>query len=333
MNEITNDAGRDLATAQIAGFWGRIGAFVLDLLLLGALGWGLGLFFADDFARMGGWGRVIGFAIASIYFGVMNSRLGVGQTLGKRALNLRVSSTDGALLSPSRSFARTAVLNIPFFLNGAPFNADVLLSWLVYPLSLAVLGLGLSIVYLYVFNRKTRQSLHDLIVGSTVVKGASPKGAALAVTPWRGHSVVVAIILVCAGLLPAFTGRLAKTEPFASLLPVQKALAAEPGITSASIDAQTALFKSSRDESRPRKYVVVRVTTADKNVDQDATANRLAAIVLAKYPSALSQDVITVSIAHGYDIGIAYDWWNKDYTFSPSQWQQRLDAGRGVTPR
>ncbi|MDL2425325.1 hypothetical protein M2C68_22520, partial [Pseudomonas sp. BAgro211] len=76
---------------------------------------------------------------------------------------------DGSLLSLPQSLLRYSVLGIPFFLNGAPFDETVLLSPMRYGLSLLIFGGMFSILYLYVFNRHGRRSLHDLAVGSSVV--------------------------------------------------------------------------------------------------------------------------------------------------------------------
>jgi len=64
-------------------------------------------------------------------------------------------------------------------------------------------GFSISTVYLYVFNRRTRQSLHDLVAGSIVVKAAEPARKVSVVT-WRGHYVATAIILVAATTVPNF---------------------------------------------------------------------------------------------------------------------------------
>jgi hypothetical protein len=42
--------------------------------------------FFQQFVELGGWGRAIGFPIAAIYFVILNSRIGGGQTIGKRIL-------------------------------------------------------------------------------------------------------------------------------------------------------------------------------------------------------------------------------------------------------
>ncbi|MEN6328225.1 MAG: RDD family protein [Syntrophomonas sp.] len=45
---------------QIAGFWKRILALVLDSILIGVIGMGLGALFYDQLAAMGNWARLIG---------------------------------------------------------------------------------------------------------------------------------------------------------------------------------------------------------------------------------------------------------------------------------
>jgi uncharacterized RDD family membrane protein YckC len=78
----------------ISGFWRRIGAFFIDSFVLGLFGLSLGIFFETFFVEIGIWGRLIGFSIALMYFGVMNSAISNGQTLGKRVLKLRVVNSD-----------------------------------------------------------------------------------------------------------------------------------------------------------------------------------------------------------------------------------------------
>jgi len=74
----------------ISGFWGRLLAIVLDGFVLGIVGFVSGLFFFDFYARLGGWGRLIGFGADSMYFGILNSGIGKGQTIGKRIMKIEV---------------------------------------------------------------------------------------------------------------------------------------------------------------------------------------------------------------------------------------------------
>jgi uncharacterized RDD family membrane protein YckC len=90
----------------ICGFWRRIGALFIDSLVLGILGSVIGLFLEDTFVQLGGWGRLIGFAVSITYFGVMNSSLSNGQTIGKKILNIRVVDSSNSTISLPKSFVR-----------------------------------------------------------------------------------------------------------------------------------------------------------------------------------------------------------------------------------
>src|SRR6202008_43320 len=105
---------------------------------------------------------LLGFGIAALYFVPLNGPLGRGQTVGKKALGIRVVSKGGAPLGLAKSFVRSLVLMAPYFLNGAPIPLSVVDIGGGILFSEAIFGLGLSILYLIAFNARTRQSLHDL---------------------------------------------------------------------------------------------------------------------------------------------------------------------------
>ena len=206
----------------ICGFWRRIGALFVDTLILGVFGYILGLFLEDIFVQLDSWGRLIGFSVSITYFGVMNSSISNGQTIGKKVLNIKVVDASNATISLPKSFLRYSFLAIPFSLNGLQITNESFNSALMYPLSLIVFGGFLSITYLYVFNRVTRQSLHDIVVGTFVVNTDSPFEKSPPV--WKPHIVVVFGFFIAAVFVPAFTSGLAKSEPFKGLLSTQEAI-------------------------------------------------------------------------------------------------------------
>ena len=106
-------------TNIISGFWRRFFAFFLDSLLLGLTGLFVGIFFFKFFASLGAWGRLFGFVVASMYFGICNSAVLNGQTLGKKILKIKVVDRKGNGISLLRSFSRFMILGPPYFLNGA----------------------------------------------------------------------------------------------------------------------------------------------------------------------------------------------------------------------
>ena len=107
---------------SIAGFWRRFLGVFVDSLVLGVFGCLLGFFFFDAFVQIGAWGRLIGFCIALIYFGFLNSHLCGGQTIGKRVARTKVVRREGTGLTLSRSTIRYLILGAPFFLEFPHFG-------------------------------------------------------------------------------------------------------------------------------------------------------------------------------------------------------------------
>jgi uncharacterized RDD family membrane protein YckC len=297
-----------------AGAWRRIGAFVIDGFLLGLLAICTGYFFFDSLVHLGAWGRLLGFVVALAYFGTLNSRVGNGQTLGKRILNIKVVGADGRALPPHKTALRFAVMGTPWFLNGAWFSAGVLMSPLIYPLAMAVFGLGFAIVYLFLFNRPTRRSLHDLAVDSYVVPSEST--SAIAASPIRRvHAVVAAVLLAIAGAVPVFTTRLAEREPFAALLEVYRVVNAEPGVIYAQVNR--GWLSNSGGETT---YLHVATYLDEPRVDDAAMAARVARRSIQADPSAMKLDLVQVTLLYGYDIGLASAQRSHAFAQSPAEW-------------
>jgi uncharacterized RDD family membrane protein YckC len=104
-------------TRVIGGFWRRLAAYALDSFILLLVGFVLSLFLRHIFMQMGAWGLLMGLTIAGLYFGLMNSAIGRGQTLGKRVFKLEVIDREGRHLSPGRSVLRYLIFAFPFYLN------------------------------------------------------------------------------------------------------------------------------------------------------------------------------------------------------------------------
>lgn len=320
MSEKSEESTANLPQRSVGGFWRRLVALVIDSLIVGILGFILGLLFFDYLVRAGAWGRLIGFGIALLYFGLLNSALfGGGQTLGKRLTKIRVVSRSGEPLPLGRSLARFVVLGVPFFLNGAPVPAHLLMSGLGSLVSVAVFGFGLAIVYLYVFNRNSRQSLHDLVVGSYVVHQDSEAPDVKTAT-WKGHYAVVASILAVAALAPVVMGQLADRASFAELRAVQEAIQAAPEVRYASVQIGRTTTATVGNRPSTITYIASRAVLSDKTDDYEGLARRVARIIFERYPAALSKDIVGVTLSYGYDIGISSSWHNRNFNYPPAHW-------------
>jgi uncharacterized RDD family membrane protein YckC len=317
----------------ISGFWRRVGAFLIDTIVLGLVGQGLGLFLEGFFVEIGAWGRLIGFVIALVYFGVMNSAVANGQTLGKKALKLRVVNTDNRPISLLRSFGRYCVIGIPFFLNGAQFPNEAMSSFWPYILTPVVLGGVASIIYLYVFNRVTRQSLHDLLFGTYVVNaGIEMKNVGYL---WRPHLIVVGLFFVAAAIAPVFTSDLIHQESFADLMASREALMKNPTVSNAAIYYGKNTVTTAKTGTKETTYLSSDVFLKSNLTSNKQLARELAEILANNYRQALAKDIIQINLIYGYDIGIASKWNKYPHRFSPNEFrgntQTPIMSGRSPT--
>jgi uncharacterized RDD family membrane protein YckC len=178
----------------LAATWRRWLAFFIDWIILSLAGTLAGTLFFAPLAQMGVWTRVLGFAIATIYFGVSDSGWAGAASPGKKLLSLRVVDQLGHAIGIGRSLLRAALVCAPLMLNGTYFTRD--------QGGMALYGLlgGWSVASIYVlaFNQRTKQGLHDLATRTFVMRGISDT-APLATRPfWRPHLVVAALFLVVA---------------------------------------------------------------------------------------------------------------------------------------
>jgi len=301
----------------IAGFWRRVGALFIDSMLLGAVGWIIGAIFFEPLARMGDWARIIGFVIALAYFGIGNSRLAGGQTLAKRWLGLRVVDVQGHTLSLPRSLLRYVVLGVPFFANGLTLSPQLLLSSVFgYLLSLVVFGGMLSIIYLYIFNRGTRQSLHDLTVGSYVVHVQTGEQVMPFPLIWRGHLAVVAVLALLALSAPLIASRFAQSKTFAGMLPLYQTLSTQQHVVSAQV------FRGTMYRNGETTHALQAALQLDAPLTEDREMAKHIAQLMAKGdPDIANEDSIDVTLIHGFNMGIASGWRKHGYTFKPDELQ------------
>lgn len=190
---IERQTGISRIKRSISGFWRRIIAFLVDCIILSTFGTGLMLLFDSIFMQMGGSGSLVVFFVFVFYFGLLNSSIGGGQTLGKKLLEIRVVNVRGKNITLIRAMVRAAILGIFFCLSAIHFllvSDDIILIN-----SLLYIVIGAGIIYFYLFNYSTRQSLHDLISGSFVVEAAATD-IAIRLTVQRKHYLIYSLLTV-----------------------------------------------------------------------------------------------------------------------------------------
>ncbi len=317
--------------APFSGFWHRVAAFVVDAFVLGFIGYALGLAFFDTFVRLGPWGRCVGFFVALAYFVPQECGRGGGQSLGKRLLRIRVVDAAGQPLSVARGGVRFVVFGVPYFLNGAALPMNV--ATFAGGAPVAVLGFGgvLALGYLLVFNRRTRQSLHDLAVGAFVVRVQASPGARLApglARTWGGHVAIVGVLALLAGAAPLLFPQLMRVPLRADLQALDLRLAAQPELRSVNVFT-LATRRYGHDIEGVRHELLIQATIVTPLTDNVPLSTRLAGMALASYPGAAREDAISVRLARGFDIGIASSWTVDELALRPEQWADRVAAGVG----
>jgi uncharacterized RDD family membrane protein YckC len=129
------------------GFWPRVGAHVLDQLILAAAGY---LIFGaaptnittlPEIIQQMGSRMGYSFLISTLYYVGMNGHFGA--TLGKMVVGARIVNLDGSKIGYGKAFLRM----LASFLS----------------------GILLCIGYLMVAFREDKRALHDLIVGTRVI--------------------------------------------------------------------------------------------------------------------------------------------------------------------
>ena len=147
-------------------FWKRIFAYLIDMIILGIPSILICFLFFEPISSLGNWARIIGFSIFVLYFGLSNSKLCKGQTLGKKIFKIKVIGYNGEYLSVQKSLLRAAILSPVVILNGISISV---VSPLLYIVGSIWGILFLSNILLLIFNTPARQIIHDLILKSYVV--------------------------------------------------------------------------------------------------------------------------------------------------------------------
>ena len=307
---------------QIASFWRRTGAAAVDALLLGAIGACLGLLWFDSLAALGRMGRFVGGAIALAYFGTLNSRIGEGQTLGKRLLKIRVTDAHGAVISLSRSACRATIFLLPFALNGTTVPTGEYEQLAGIALSILIVGVGVATAYLYCCNGRTRQSVHDLVVGTFVRDAES--ASEIHKQMWKPH------LAIASGLGVVVLGVVGM--PYTSDQPEfsQQLVGARRLLQSAVPDAHVSMWRGrtkmmtgvARQNSGRLMQVNVEMRVKPENFERLADD---IAMAMFRSPDGVGDvEQVLIVVSYGYDIMIAHARTTKAFAHSSEEWLKRL---------
>jgi uncharacterized RDD family membrane protein YckC len=313
----------------IAGFWQRFAAWLVDILLLGLAGQIIGWTLSVIWFQIGPYGRLVGLPFIICYFGLMNSRIGNGQTIGKRCVKIAVRDRNNQPISLGRSLLRISILAIPMALNGwqLPFFQSVVLQWLV---AVIVFGVGSAIFYTMIFNRRARQGLHDLACGTYVVRlmGGKPPIESFPKTA-RVHLMVSGALIVLAMIGTAIAGLVGQSFvaniPLAPIYVLYQTLQTDSRFFTVSVHDNT--LYSSQGKTSHILQIQVWYKGVPSNEERARVINDIARVTLANTENISRYDLLRIDVTSAFDLGFATGHISIGDGQPIEVWQQRVMTG------
>jgi uncharacterized RDD family membrane protein YckC len=287
-------------TRYFAGFWRRLFAFWIDIVLITIPAVILRYVFHNIRSPSGGWAAVIEFVMALSYFAILGSSIGKGQTFGQRWTGIEVVDVQGNYLSIGKSALRYSIFLVPLI-----SDEIVLPGYLAWPLGMA----ELAIFYLYLFNTGTRQTLHDLATRSFVVE-APGFGTVDEHRPWFGHWVILGAL----GILGVATVPLLnRLHPNPELTAVRRDLLSSGNFPDVDLTFSTA--------SGGKSGLLVTVSCKGRPVDFEKAGTEIVAIVEKADPSLAKRDFISVDFEEGCVANFSSA---QRVSHSPQRWEEMM---------
>ena len=260
------------------------------------------------------------------YFAYFNSKPGKGQTLGKRLMKIRVLSTDGELVSTSKSILRAAVLAVPFVVSGLNYSPSMLYRVpVVSLLNLLFYGILGALIYLVLFNGPTRRSLHDLITGTMVVRAGEtmpmglPSLGSLHRNVLIGWAVVLAILPFAWFFMAGSRGNIEKLVKRNK--EITQTINREKSLWGARVSINKVNPLAGNGGGMTIKVLVN--FTGPGNL-QEGAMDRTAATLFKKFPDSRQADLVTVTVVRGYNLGFCFSRTTKSMTMRPDEWLSRI---------
>lgn len=287
----------------------RLLALIVDTIIISLIGFATSFLFEDFYVSLGNLGPLVGLIFVVLYFSIFQSEIGKGQSIGKRAIEAKVTDIYGNLLTFKQAFLRATILFIPFYLDSV-----FLISEVGFYFSLLLNLAGLAIIYFMLINI-SRRGLHDILMKTTVVnadiseitideENDKSKKKTIGITVLTGVLVVTSVFFN--SFYNGFTDlREARTE-------IEK-IEEVSYVNGLSITNSTRIIN---DESPFNlSLILVSVKVNDESyLDFEEYSNDLSdqiySVVQQEVPEANDVDEVNVTLTYGYDIGI----WNHKRT-------------------
>ena len=205
-------------------------------------------------------------------------------------------------------------------------------------LAVVVFGVGGSTLYLLIFNRRTRQGLHDLSVGCYVIKagGTGPvKTEPIWDTHWRVLRWFLTLLVILAISAIVMRNKLEKPGSVFQSEEDIRLLQQMGGVQMARVRYLKPLrLNAAVGESSlaHKKTLIVTVWWTGERTGREGFADNVARLILQNDPMVKDQDALWIVVARGYYLGIASGGESRTFAHTPAEWRERLLGSSTVPP-
>lgn len=306
----------EMATVKLATRKQRFFACLIDIIIIALFGKLLGFTFKDFFIQLGNFGTIIGFIVVLFYFGLCNSRIFNGQTVGKKILHIHVVNRNSEALSVPKGFLRALCFAIFILMNGASFSSS---DALIIILNIILFSIPVLEIYFIIVNQNSKQALHDLFTDSFVV---STKSEGYIDRSNKKSSLYAAAIFPVL-IFVAITGlnTLVKNTAIEDMTKTINTIYKELPVSSVSMYRNTTT-KSTIEGTSKTKSIEVTAVMYNKNNDENMLATKIAEIIFDSKFTFEKDEILSITFVYGYDIGIAKNFEFKVFTDSVEQWKK-----------
>ncbi len=295
----------------------RFVAFIIDLIIIGIVGKVSALLLEDFYVSLGGLGKLIGALVVLLYFGICDSKIMLGQSVGKKLAKICVVNEKSASISLLRSLARSSWLAVWILLNGVSFSSSKAIP-LVILCGVILFSIILLEIYFFIANKKTRQSLHDLIAGSYVVTTRS--SGEISFTNSK-------TVLRCSAIIPVFMliaisgfNIVLKNTYMKDMLGIVDVVQRDLPLHATSVNRTSQETKSGGIVTRTN-FICVSTFKNSRDDDDASLAAKIAESVISSGFEFKDNESLVVVIQTGYNIGIASKTDSKVFSGSLDQWK------------
>jgi len=302
-----------------SGFWTRIWALLIDTLILGVFGYILGLTLENIFISMGECARLVGWGISLAYFSILNSRLNNGQTLGKKIMKIQVTNIEGKTIDLKTSLIRALILTIPFFLNAFAIPGSDTFSVINIVQSIIIFASGIGIIVFYIFNKETRQSLHDILMKTYVVR--DHRNTAVTMMP----PLKKLLFYITGGLLSLIiitsVYNFNSNSEIKELIPVYEKISQQDHVLRTTLSMNYLPLES----KKPVYTISIRTDQKQEfngHMENNPVVKEAVKTFISSNVYKTDQNILNVVIGSGFDIGIAKKYYSYNVIKPIYQWRE-----------